>query len=87
MYHNAGEKVEIFTNGSPLAMSNDAKRYSASGEIVWERQDVYQYPGWHYFGVAWLIGAVVHPLLDSTAHKCFCVRLCLHGIGNRNDHK
>jgi hypothetical protein len=49
MYHNAGEQVEISSNGSPLSMSDDSQRYSASGEIVWERQEVYQHPGWHYF--------------------------------------
>ncbi|NQY09031.1 MAG: heparinase II/III family protein [Flavobacteriales bacterium] len=49
MYHNIGEKVEISSNGTPLSLTDDSTRYSASGEIVWERQDVYQFPGWHYF--------------------------------------
>ena len=49
MYRNAGEKVEISSNGSPLSMSGDNQRYKASEEIVWERQEVYQHPGWHYF--------------------------------------
>ncbi len=49
MYHNAGEKVEISSNGIPLSLTDDNKRYHASGEIIWERQDVYQHPGWHYF--------------------------------------
>jgi len=49
MYHNAGDQLDISSNGTPLSLFDDSQRYQASGEIVWERQDVYQHPGWHHF--------------------------------------
>jgi hypothetical protein len=49
MYHNAGDQLDISSMGSPLSLSEDSQRYQASGKIVWDRQEVYQHPGWHYF--------------------------------------
>ncbi len=49
MYHNAGDQLDISSEGSPLTLFNDSQRYQASGKIIWDRQEVYQHPGWHYF--------------------------------------
>jgi len=49
IYHNTGDKLNITFNSNPLPMFDDPDRYQASGKIVWDRQEVYQHPGWHYF--------------------------------------
>lgn len=49
IYHNVGNQLDLTSNGSPLAFFDDRNRYQASGRIVWERQEVYQHPGWHFF--------------------------------------
>jgi len=49
IYHNAGDQLDISSKGSPLSLSDDSQRYQASGKIVWDLQEVYQHPGWHYF--------------------------------------
>ncbi len=49
VYHNAADQLDISSNGAPLPLTDDSDRYRASGKIVWDRQEVYQHPGWHYF--------------------------------------
>ncbi len=49
IYRNVGEQVEIRSNGTPVTLFDDSGRYQASGNIVWELQEVYQHPGWHYY--------------------------------------
>lgn len=34
MYHNAGDQLDISSNGTPLSLSDDSQRYQASGEIL-----------------------------------------------------
>ena len=49
IYRNAGEELNLFSNGEAVKLKATPERYRANAEGQWKRNRIYRQPGWHFF--------------------------------------